>query len=221
MKILTPRNNKDYYDYLTGIYGIDEKVVFDRRNFTLLSTVDYPIFNYTPNDHDKPKHERRSWERVGNKCKWVINYEATQQFKCLLEVGLKWYLFEIERYLDKSGNVCIDWKHTKTIQIKKSQRTSSQPITFYKKYWIRDRSLWGRRNSDSEPKDFVEEEDAIYNPILRETPMASLIPPLDIYLDLSTYISSLNDIEVVDTRSDVQKAESAGFDRKTSFRNIK
>ena len=32
MKILTPRNNKDYYDYLTGIYGIDEKVVYDRRH---------------------------------------------------------------------------------------------------------------------------------------------------------------------------------------------
>ena len=64
-------------------------------------------------------------------------------------------------------------------------------------------------------------EDAIYNPILRGTPIASLIPPQDIYLDLSAYISSLNDIEVVDTRSDAQKAESAGFDRKTSFRNIK
>ncbi len=25
MKILTPRKNKDYYDYLSGIYGIDEK----------------------------------------------------------------------------------------------------------------------------------------------------------------------------------------------------
>ena len=127
MKILTPRNNKDYYDYLTGIYGIDEKVVFDRRNFTLLSTVDYPIFNYTPNDHDKPKQERRSWERVGNKCKWVINYEATQQFKCMLEVGLKWYLFEIERYLDKSGNVCIDWKHKKQFKSKnRNERQASQ-----------------------------------------------------------------------------------------------
>lgn len=69
MKILTPRNNKDYYDYLTGIYGMDEKVVYDRRNFTLLSTIDSPMFNYTRSDLDKPKQERRSWERVGNKCK--------------------------------------------------------------------------------------------------------------------------------------------------------
>ena len=34
MKILSPRNNKDYYDYLTGIYGMDEKAVFDRRKKT-------------------------------------------------------------------------------------------------------------------------------------------------------------------------------------------
>ena len=45
MKILTPRNNKDYYDYLTGIYGIDEKVVFDRRRFTIISRLDLPIFS--------------------------------------------------------------------------------------------------------------------------------------------------------------------------------
>ncbi len=43
----------------------------------------------------------------------------------------------------------------------------------------------------------------------------------DIYQELNRYISSLNDIEIVDSRTDVEKAESAGFDRKTSFRNIK
>ena len=34
-------------------------------------------------------------------------------------------------------------------------------------------------------------------------------------------ISSLKDKDIVDNRTDVQKAESAGFDRKTSFRNVK
>ena len=67
----------------------------------------------------------------------------------------------------------------------------------------------------------VHKKDAIPNPILIGTPITSLIPPQEIYQDLSNYISSLNDIEIIDTRSDIQKAESAGFDRKTSFRNIK
>ena len=64
-------------------------------------------------------------------------------------------------------------------------------------------------------------KDCLPNPILIGTPIVSLIPPQDIYNELSTYISSLNETEIVDTRTDVQKAESAGFDRKTSFRNIK
>ena len=34
-------------------------------------------------------------------------------------------------------------------------------------------------------------------------------------------ISSLKDKDIVDNRTDVQKAESAGFDRKTSYRNVK
>lgn len=55
MKILTSRKNKDYYDYLTGIYGIDEKVVFDRRQFTVLTSLDSPFFNYQRNERDKQK----------------------------------------------------------------------------------------------------------------------------------------------------------------------
>ena len=50
--------------------------------------------------------------------------------------------------------------------------------------------------------------------------ITSLIPPQELYQELSNYISSLNDIEVTDRRTNIQKAESAGFDRKTSFRNI-
>lgn len=46
MKILTPRKNKDYYDYLSEIYGIDEKVVYDRRQVTVLKSLDTPLFNY-------------------------------------------------------------------------------------------------------------------------------------------------------------------------------
>ena len=55
MKILTPRNNKDFYDYLTGIYGIDEKVVFDRRTFTILKNSDSPLFSKIKRPEDREK----------------------------------------------------------------------------------------------------------------------------------------------------------------------
>ena len=59
MKILTSRNNKDYYDYLTGIYGIDDKVVYDRREFTILANSDSLFFNHTILEKDTPKKDIR------------------------------------------------------------------------------------------------------------------------------------------------------------------
>lgn len=42
MKIIS--KYKDYYDYLQGIYGIDEKLVLDRSSFTPITNVQY-LFN--------------------------------------------------------------------------------------------------------------------------------------------------------------------------------
>ena len=214
MKILTPRNNKDYYDYLTGIYGMDEKVVYDRRQFTVLARLDSLLFSYSRMENDAPKKEIRTWEWIGRRCKWVTKYVA-RELHCMLEVGLKWYFFRVNRYLDGSNNVCLDWEVVKTKTIAKSQRLGEAPLTFFSAYaaysFLRTEKLDIR----------VHKKDAIPNPILIGTPITSLIPPQEIYQDLSNYISSLNDIEIIDTRSDIQKAESAGFDRKTSFSNIK
>ena len=85
MKILTPRNNKDYYDYLTGIYGVDEKIVFDRRKFTILSRLNHPLFTSEFLEKDAPKKERPLWQWEDKR---IPEYEGTK-FKCLLEVGLK------------------------------------------------------------------------------------------------------------------------------------
>lgn len=134
---------------------------------------------------------------------------------CMLEAGLKWYFFRVERYLDDSSAVHIDWEIIKTRRISKYQRLGATPMTFFRAY--KRYSWWIEENLDIN----VEKTDSISNPILKDTPITSLIPPQEIYNELCAYISSLNDIEFVDTRSDVQKAESAGFDKKTSFRNIK
>ena len=57
--------------------------------------------------------------------------------------------------------------------------------------------------------------------ILADTSISKMIPPTEIWQALYEYLSSLRDKPFADTRSDVQKLESAGFDKKTSFRNIK
>lgn len=215
MKILTPRNNKDYYDYLSGIYGIDDKIVYDRRQFTILARLDSPFFNFSRMEKDAPKKETRSWEYVGRRGKWVTKFVGNEMH-CMLEAGLKCYFFRIERYLDDLSSVHIDWEIIKTRRISKHQRLGETPMTFFRAY-RRYYSLWREEKLDVR----IKKTDSISNPILKDTPITSLIPSQEIYNELCAYISSLNDIEFVDTRSDVQKAESAGFDKKTSFRNIK
>ncbi|MBD5367931.1 MAG: hypothetical protein HDR83_01545 [Bacteroides sp.] len=219
MKILTPRNNKDYYDYLSGIYGVDEKVVFDRRNFTILSRLTSPLFFYERTEKDSPKREVPSWMRKDKK---IPEYEGTI-YHCLLEVGMRWYLFDVERYLDDKCEVCIDWKIDRIIDISKTQRVGTSPISFFNSYRSYGRWYYRRYkfHENEIPKIEADVNDTVSNPILTGTAIPSLIPAEDIYNHISAYISSLNDIEISDTRSDEEKAESAGFDRKTSFRNIK
>ena len=61
----------------------------------------------------------------------------------------------------------------------------------------------------------------VENPILTGTIIPKIIPPTEIWQSIYEYLSLLRDKPFIDTRSDVQKLESAGFDRKTSFRNVK
>lgn len=214
MKILTSRNNKDYYDYLTGIYGIDDKVVYDRRKFTVLESIDSAFFNHSTLEKDAPKKEVRTCKWIGCHCKWVTEYKATELY-CMLEVGLKWYFFQVDRYLDETSNVCLDWKMITTKEITKDEKLGIAPMSFFKAF--KTYSWWNDEKLDVK----VDENDAIPNPILKGTPIVSLITAQEIYNSLYAYISLLNDVDIIDNRTDVEKAESAGFDRKTSFRNIK
>lgn len=213
MKIISSRNNKDYYDYLSGVYGIDEKIVYDRRQSTLLSRRDSPFFNYERLESDKSKRKGWRWEKVGGKYQ-KIEYQIGKLSECLLEIGNKWYFLICERYLDENNHVCIDWSIENIRDIPNNKRAGQTPMTFFEKF-IHWRSLKQMEHIS------FDDAESIPNPILKGTPLAAIIPAQDIYDALSSYISSLNDIEVVDTRTDAQKAESAGFDSKTSFRNIK
>ena len=109
----------------------------------------------------------------------------------------------------------LDWEIVKTKEIAKSQRLGKTPITFFSAY--ANYTFWRTGKWDIR----VKSNDAASNPILTGTPITSLISPQELYQELSNYISSLNDIETTDRRTDIQKAESAGFDRKTSFRSTR
>ena len=59
------------------------------------------------------------------------------------------------------------------------------------------------------------------NPILEGTWIPSLIPAEEVWNNISDYLLSIKEPVIVDSRTDVQHLESHGFDKKTSFRNVK
>lgn len=212
MKIITQRGNKDYYDYLVGIYGEDEKVVYDRRQYNVLSGSDSIAFNANklPKDRKKQKITDYKWHlRHIHK----IEHYVGQRYRCLLEVGTVHYFLMFERYLSDDV-VMIDW----TILEKREEQKhyGAAPMSFF----LGEEVGYYHRHTPRDKFDF-KRADVISNPILKGTFIASSIPAEEIFKALYAYLSSLNDKDIIDNRTDIQKAESAGFDRKTSFRNVK
>ena len=59
------------------------------------------------------------------------------------------------------------------------------------------------------------------NPIMEGTWIPSLIPAEEVWNNISDYLLSIKEPVIIDNRTDVQHLESHGFDKKTSFRNVK
>ena len=71
---------------------------------------------------------------------------------------------------------------------------------------------WDRRKVDVAKQ--------VVNPILCETYIPKVIPPDEMWKTIYEFLSSQKEKPIVDSRSDIQKLESAGFDKNTSFRNV-
>ena len=227
MKIID--NKKDYYDYLANIYGIDELIVYDRRGSVTLNSdkillhgMEY-YFSNRILFQDKPLSDKQYWnlrsiakqrEAKNVKHKYGKTCKEGDIYHFVLEVGYTHYRFEVERWIEENKRDCAHVESTLIDVIKNvKQRYSDVPmciIPCQAQYW-----RW------SHEERWKEIEGRVENPILTGTIIPKLIPPADIWKNLYQYLSSLRDKPFTDTRSDVQKLESAGFDKKTSFRNVK
>lgn len=231
MKIID--NKKDYYDYLSGIYGIDDLIVFDRRNSRMLNGegVLQPgleeCFTMTRLPDDKPLEAKEIWKlktihnrRIVAKAK-KFHYNRTllegRVFHYVLEVGWNRYFFEVERWIDSKNNrdVCLEYRLVKS-EHKVKNRLSDSPI-FIAPCKL-DFDLWSGEVEWERMK--VDVSKQVVNPILSETYILKVIPPEEMWKAIYEFLSSQKDKPIVDTRNDIQKLESAGFDKKTSFRNM-
>lgn len=217
---------KDYYDFLQGQFGIDELVVYDRRNCTVIDSSKFYHFDY-PSGYDvyfcrKPfisdTHmvKKNIWQSckyenniLNRRWSWKKNDKYVNEgniYHLYLEIGYHAFIFEIERYLDEEDKLVLKPSIVDEKEIKKEDKKSEAPL------YISECSLkyYGKKIING-----------VDNPILKNTWIPSLIPPQDMWNMIYEYISSLRDKEIVDTRTNEQHIESHGFDKKTSFRHRK
>lgn len=207
MKIID--NKKDYYDFLISINGIDEGVVFDRRGSKVVET------DFRGNSYFAKVAKYNDSER---QLKRVYDYEIHKANKMLvglvlyfaIEVGTTHYIFQIERYLENGElvlNTIFKEKLTNCKKIGENAVINFIPINYdYGCYKYTNKIRYNTR-------------EIIENPILRDTQIPAFISAEEIYDEIYNYIISTKEKEIIDTRNDVQKLESRGFDKKISFRN--
>lgn len=170
---------KDYYDYLSGIYGIDEQIVYDRRSYILF---EHPMFI------------------KGSELDTLSFFYKKEEYYAL-EVGYYQYIFKVKR-----DGKYANWELIKKIKVgKKIARVPIALISI---------SYMNYHGSDEIKYDMI-----YNNPILRDTHIPTFIPAQEIYDIIYDYIIGINEPNINDNRTDIQKLESKGFDKKSSFRH--
>lgn len=202
MKIIS--KYKDYYDYLQGIYGVDEKLVLDRRAKFYPSVSDFPngkidfvigdLYISVLKIDDKIYSGRNELLSIGE----AYEYETPSG---RLDEGVRvTYKESSYPYRESKANMSFNI-------IKGKGRLQN---TEYEKIPI---IVFTRHNVDK----FME------FPRLEEFGIQKILKPHDIWIELSSFLGKLNSQKEPPQPigDDKVRILSAGFDLKTSFRNVK
>jgi len=199
MKIIS--KYKDYYDYLSGIRGIDNKIILDRREgyairknelkatsgFTIKQRI-YTNYYVCICDILYPA----LYDNRGN------FYWGEQIKKCGKE-GVDYYGDKVVSYFDGDRYYDINY----------IPRGTSLNIKYNCPILNNVRTRYGK---DEEVQKF---------PMLKHIGIASYYSAEKIHTDLYNWIIKSNTPNIIDSRTDIEKVESAGFDKIHSFRNTK
>lgn len=205
MKIIS--KYKDYYDYLSGIWGEDPKLVLDRREFK------HPEFF--------PSHpEVIQLYICGNLIEGFWDGETFYYGESLSKFGEiqkphSWYFSRSEH--EKGKYVSFDFQADYPLARKERFQVLVEPVIDYRKRNIKEKCPILMVNR------YVRE--GYYNfPVLSKMNVGSILKPEVIYQMLVDWYSERNNEaeKRPDNQTDLQKLVSKGFDKKESFRpNIK
>lgn len=205
--------NKDYYDFHSHIYGVDKTVTFDRRGSIIIT-----------NDNLIRLSCRYGWQ-------YDRLHKDDKNF-IILEVGNVQYLIILFDFIVKDNPdhyTKLVFCSMQIIKIFRHNRhffdkpISIKGVNFDWRWSYKKGNLFNKKykieNSIEEVIKRVFESE-IELPILAKTDITSLIDGKEIWIELQSYIASLNnDKDISIPMTDVEKAEIHGFDKKTSFRN--
>jgi len=197
MKIIS--NYKDYYDYIAGIYGIDDSIVYERHHQEIKSDYDYKKRSHV--NHRWEKTPVRDYSNCSNnqwffialcgKIYFVIKYDGRFYFgeeakplgalmglsdRLILNKNIRYHLMN------------TDLNEKEKCPVLHLSITKGLPVVISK------------------------------NPRLSDFNFGSFMQPLEVFTMISEFITK--EATVLDSRTDIQKIESNGLDKVTSFRKM-
>lgn len=199
MKIIS--KYKDYYDYVAGIYGIDPKLVLDRRT-----------------EEDIVARNEFSTGKV----RFYIcgKYVEGLQIRDKVYFGEKLLEFgEIDRQPSWRSGFSDGHTRVAVNLTKLKDREFHDPTGI--EYFLLEPKDTDVNDKENCPILMGGRFIGYFKyPILESFNLASVFPPEEIFLMLSSWLSKkITEKElVVDSRTDTQKLESKGFDKVVSFR---
>lgn len=194
MKILS--KYKDYYDFLSGVYGVDEKIILDRTKFEM------PVYDGVIRFYICGKRIDGYFDSETNK--FLFGDDLVEKFQHVTII--RWDEREINEL--RNGD-----KDIRVISMVNSNYRAIYMVVDL----IVDKAKINEKNNCPIVCGVL---DSYYMyPKLADTGIAGVLPPMDIYLMLSEWLAP-KDINVNNQTND-EKILSNGFDTKTSFRNIK
>lgn len=221
MKILD--KCKEFYDYVVSIYGIDNDIILDRRDSI-----------------DRYFYSGSNWSIIANNIVknimyYVLEIGNTQYlFKTIYEGDSVWHQhlisIELVKIIESDKQIIEyqldNWKDQTIINHYKKKRediSHNSPTNFY--YVLSTLELDIRhKHVTLESLSFQQLSNCAIqnnkNLYVNLTPFAKYLDPVTVYNQIYNFLLSKKDKKIVDSRTDVQKLESAGFDRKTSFRKM-
>lgn len=167
-------------------------------------------------------------------------YYSVHRYEVGVLIGFKLYIIEVNRCL-KDVNDSIVKFDAKLLHVKDYDRREKSgkikdivdPILIGEiSYgsWYPWKYPFKDRNNDEDKFRNVgftssyygnrEVPDILANPIMTGTWIPSVIPAEDVWNNVTDYLLAIKEKPIVDNRTDEEHAESHGFDRKTSFRNM-